>query len=553
MSSSLINSAMSGLSAAQAALNTVSNNISNYNVAGYTRQTTLLSQTNSTLGAGGYTGNGVYVSGVQREYDAFITNQLRAAQTQNSGLSTQYQEMSKIDDLFSGTTNTLATTMQSFFTGLQTLSSNAEDSAARQALLGQSEGLVNQFKVMDQYLRDQDKQINGTIQSSVEQINNYASQIANLNDQISRLKGISGGAAPNDLLDQRDQLVSDLNQIVGVEVSVQDSGSYNVSIANGTSLVQGSTAKQLAAVPSSADSSRLTVAYVDKVSGTVEIPESQLTTGSLGGILTFRSQDLDKARNSLGQLALSFADSINQQHAEGYDANGVKGGALFDIGSPSVLSNAKNKGTAELTATVENSSEVQASDYKVEFSDSGWQVTRLSDNANISATQEKNADGDVTGLEFDGLKIDLSGTAKANDSFTVKPVANAIVNMSVEITDESKLALASESDAGDSDNRNAQALLALQTAKQVGGSKSFNDAYAGLISDIGNKTASLEVTSTTQSNVVTQLSNQQQSISGVNLDEEYGNLQRYQQYYLANAQVLQTASSIFDALLSSIQ
>ncbi|SUG55196.1 flagellar hook-associated protein 1 [Salmonella enterica subsp. diarizonae] len=84
--SSLINHAMSGLNAAQAALSTVSNNINNYNVAGYTRQTTILAQANSTLGSGGWIGNGVYVSGVQREYDAFITNQLRGAQNQSSGL-----------------------------------------------------------------------------------------------------------------------------------------------------------------------------------------------------------------------------------------------------------------------------------------------------------------------------------------------------------------------------------------------------------------------------------------------------------------------------------
>ena len=93
--SSLINNAMSGLNAAQAALNTASNNISSYNVAGYTRQTTIMTQANSTLGAGGWVGNGVYVSGVQREYDAFITNQLRAAQTQSSGLTARYEQMSK--------------------------------------------------------------------------------------------------------------------------------------------------------------------------------------------------------------------------------------------------------------------------------------------------------------------------------------------------------------------------------------------------------------------------------------------------------------------------
>ncbi|CCJ78957.1 Flagellar hook-associated protein FlgK [Cronobacter muytjensii 530] len=118
MSSSLINSAMSGLSAAQTALSTVSNNISNYNVAGYTRQTTVLGQSNSTMTQGGWVGNGVYVSGIQREYDAFITNQLNAAQNQSSGLTTRYEQMSKIDDMLSGTTNNISTTMQDFFKSL---------------------------------------------------------------------------------------------------------------------------------------------------------------------------------------------------------------------------------------------------------------------------------------------------------------------------------------------------------------------------------------------------------------------------------------------------
>lgn len=109
--------------------------------------------------------------------------------------------------------------------------------------------MVNQFKTTDQYLRDQDKQVNIAIGSSVAQINNYAKQIANLNDQISRMTGVGAGASPNDLLDQRDQLVSELNKIVGVEVSVQDGGTYNLTMANGYTLVQGSTARQLAAVP----------------------------------------------------------------------------------------------------------------------------------------------------------------------------------------------------------------------------------------------------------------------------------------------------------------
>ncbi|MEE9651473.1 flagellar hook-associated protein FlgK [Enterobacter soli] len=543
--SSLINSAMSGLSAAQAALNTVSNNISSYNVAGYTRQNTILGASNSTLTGGGWVGNGVYVSGVQREYDAFITNQLRAADTQNSGLTTRYQQMSKIDDVLSDTTNSLSTTLQDFFTSLQTLVSNADDPAARQTVLGKADGLVNQFKVNDQYLRDQDKQVNTSISSSVDQINAYAKQIANLNDQISRLTGVGAGSSPNELLDQRDQLVNNLNQIVGVEVAVQDSGTYNISFANGYNLVQGSTANQLAAVQSSADPSRITVAYVDAAAGNVEIPEKQITTGSLGGLLTFRSQDLDKARNSLNQMALAFADAMNKQHEAGFDANGDAGGKLFDYGSPSVLSNSKNTGSASVTASVTDSSAVQATNYKVEYNGTNWTVTRLADKTSFTATADASGN-----LSFDGLNVNISGSANTKDSFVVKPVNDVIINMDLAISDESKLAMASASGSGDSDNTNGQKLLDLQSAKVVGGNKTFNDAYAALVSTVGSTTASLKTSSETQTNVVTQLTKQQQSISGVNLDEEYGNLQRYQQYYLANAQVLQTASTLFDALIN---
>lgn len=543
--SSLINSAMSGLSAAQSALNTVSNNISSYNVAGYTRQNTILGAANSTLTGGGWVGNGVYVSGVQREYDAFITNQLRAAQTQSSGLTTRYQQMSKIDDVLSDTTNSLSTTLQDFFKSLQTLVSNAEDPAARQTVIGKADGLVNQFKTNDQYLRDQDAQVNTAITTSVDQINNYAKQIANLNDQISRLTGVGAGASPNELLDQRDQLVSELNKIVGVDVTVQDSGTYNISIANGYTLVQGSTASQLAAVKSSADPSRTTIAYVDAASGNVEIPEKQITTGSLGGLLTFRSEDLDKARNTLNQMALAFADAMNTQHEAGFDANGDAGGKLFDFGSPSVLSNSKNTGSASVTASVTDSSAVQATNYKVEYNGTNWTVTRLSDKTSFTATPDGSGN-----LSFDGLNVNITGAANQKDSFIVKPVNDVIMNMDVAISDESKLAMASASDSGDSDNTNGQKLLDLQSAKLVGNNKTFNDAYASLVSTVGSTTASLKTSSATKDNVVTQLTKQQQSISGVNLDEEYGNLQRYQQYYLANAQVLQTASTLFDALIN---
>lgn len=549
--SSLINSALSGLTAAQAAINTTSNNISNYTVSGYTRQSVALSQASSTMIGNSYYGNGVNVVGINREYDSFITNQLRGASATSSALTAQYSQISNIDDLFASSSTSLSTTLQSFFTAVQNVVSSADDASARQTLLSQAQGLVSQFKTTDEYLRNLDAGVNTTISSSVEQINSYATQIASLNQQITKLTAAGGSATPNNLLDQRDQLVSELNDIIGVTVSEQD-GSYNISVGNGITLVTGNSTRQLVAMNSSSDASKLTVGYVDSAAGNVEIPESQITTGSLAGTLKFRTEDLTTARNNLNQMALVFADAFNEQHEAGFDADGVAGSAFFNIGAASVNANSKNTGTASLAVTSRDSSEVQATDYKVAYNGTSWTVTRLSDNTTATVTTGTNADTGEPTLNFDGLEVtisDATGVA-AKDSFVVKPVANAIVNMSVAITDEGQVAAASSATSGVSDNTNAQKLLDLQSASLVNGKKTLSQAYAQMVSVVGNKTNALETASTTQTEVVTQLTERQQSISGVSLDEEYVNLQQFQQYYLANAQVLQTASTIFDALMS---
>ncbi|MBW1251885.1 flagellar hook-associated protein FlgK [Pantoea allii] len=543
--SSIINSAMSGLSAAQAALSTTSNNISNYTVAGYSRQTTILAEANSTLQGKSYYGNGVNVTGVQREYDGFIAAQLRGSSANYNAANTQYSQVSNIDDLMSTSTTNLSTAIQGFFSNMQNVVSNANDPAARQSMLSNSQGLVNQFQTQAQYLTNMQNSVNTNIASNVDQINTFTTQISNLNQQIAKLS-TANGATPNDLLDQRDQLVNGLNNIVGVTVSQQD-GSYTVSMANGTSLVNGFQSTKLVAMPSSSDLTRTTVGYVDPQAGNVEIPESSLTTGSLGGMLSFRSQDLDLAQNQLGQLAAAFTTSFNTVHKQGFDSNGNQGVDFFNIGSPTVQGNSKNTSSATLTAAWTDTSALQASNYTVSYDGTNWSATRLSDNTKTTLTPTTS--GGATTLNLDGMSLTVNGTPNAKDSFLVKPVQNVVNGMSVAITSGSQIAAAAAT-GGESDNRNAQKLLALQDAKVVNGNATISQAYGAMVSTIGNKTQALKTASTTQQNVVTQLTNRQQSVSGVNLDEEYANLTKYQQYYMANAQVLKTASTVFDALLS---
>lgn len=552
MSNSAINSALSGLSSAQIALDTTGNNIANVNVQGYSRQSTVLQQANSTYNGAGWIGNGVQVVAVRRDYNDFITRQLREAQTINSQMTTRYQQMTKIDDMVASSNN-VAGSLQDFFASLQVLVSNADDAAARQTVLGKADALINQFKVTDDYLRNQNKQINSQISATVEQINAYASQIANLNKRISQLSAIAGGDSPNDLLDQRDMLVGELNKLTRVEIMVQDAKSFTVSVGNGYTLVQGESLTKLMAVPSSGDPARLTMAYVDQLAGPVAIPETMLTQGSLGGLLSFRSQDLDQVHNRINQLALVFADSFNRQHMQGVDLEGDTGTAFFNTGEPQVLPDDKNKSATALTASITSTQQIQAANYQLRFDASKWTVHRIPDNAPVSFTATP-ATGAPDSVEFDGLTIRITGTPENGDQFIVKPVADVINSMSLAVTDSARIALGiGDGENGASDNRNGQMLLNLQNAKTVNGKKSFNDSWAGIISDVGNKTKVTQITNDTQTNLVKQLTKQQQSISGVNLDEEYGNLQHFQQYYLANAKALQTASTLFDALLSAIR
>ncbi|MGM3226576.1 flagellar hook-associated protein FlgK [Dickeya zeae] len=635
--SNLINTGMSGLSAAQAALSTVSNNISNQAVAGYSRQNALLAQSNGTTTSAGYIGNGVTVVSINRDYNDFIAKQLRAAQATSSATTSYYDQISKIDNLLSSSSSSLSTSIQDFFKNLQNLTSNSSDSSVRQTVLGKANALVNQFKITDQYLRDMDSNINGELSVTVTQINTYAQQIADINDQIVRLKGANNGAAPNDLLDQRDSLVDSLNKLVGVDVAVQDGNMYNVSLKNGLTLVQGKSFNTLVATTSSTDPTRTTIAYNDAIAGVSEVKESTITGGSLGGLLNFRTSTLDSARNQLGQMALAFSDAFNQQHKAGFDLNNAQGGDFFNVGSSVTLKSANNTSTAELSSsylsdtysmqyngtswsvtrsdgttasstlsgsaltfdgftidisgsaasgdtfsfkvspgqssisqtapattsaaslTRNDNNYIKASDYTVKFvgpAASDWSITRLSDGSNLSSSATYTAASGSTpaSLIFDGMKLDITGTPAAKDVFTVKGVRDVVVGMSVAISDSSKIAAAGSSltsaGGGVSDNTNAKALLNLQTVKVVEGKSSISQAYASLVGDIGNKTSTAKVTDTSQKNVVSQLTTEQQSVSGVNLDEEYGDLVRFQQYYMANAKVIQTASTIFDSLLA---
>lgn len=534
---SLYSIAMTGVNASQTALTTTSKNITNVNTAGYSRQLTNL--------ASNANGGGVKVTSVERQYNAYITNQVNQSNSTLSALAQNQNQLSQIDSLLGDTTSGISVMVQSFFSSLQDLSSTPADPAARQGVLGTADNMTTQFRSMNDYLNDLGQQVNTSVKSEVTQVNTLTSSIADLNKQISLARAKSS-EEPNALLDQRDQLVAELSTHINVTVDVQDGGTYNVSFANGLSLVAGFTSSKLEATASSANPTETSVSYRDSSNNLVEVRDSSISGGALGGALQFRNEGLTQAQNKLGQLGVSMAMAFNEQSAKGIDLNGDVGGDFFTIGTPKVFSNERNTGGADLAGTFTDASKLGSDNYNVSYSSTtGYTVT----NASTGKTEANFAVG-TTSFDVGGMTINVTGAPANGDKFQIKPYQDALANMDTAITDVDKIAAGQASGStGTGDNRNAAAFYDLQNTKAVGGSATFNQAYASLVTDTGNRSQVISLKISTQQGITDQLTAVQQSTSGVNLDEEAVNLLKYQQSYQASAKIIDTATTLIDTIL----
>jgi flagellar hook-associated protein 1 FlgK len=436
---SLLSIGKSGLYAAQAALSTTGHNITNSNVAGYSRQV-VVQETSIAMGGGnGFIGTGTQIAQVKRYSDEFLNAQVRTAQASTSGLEAYEAQVTQIDNLLADTTSGLSPALQDFFSAVQNLTGDRAGVPSRGALLTSADTLAARFQSMNGRLEEIRKGVNTQITSSVTLVNTYASQIAKLNDEIGKLSSGDNLNLPNDLLDQRDQLIMDLNKQVKATVMPGDNNMLTVSIGNGQPLVVGSDHFELAAMNSATDQTRVTIGYVtgNKIS---PLPESALSGGALGGVLEFRSKSLDLAQNSLGRIALGLAQTFNDQHHLGLDANGNPGADFFTMAAAEVTKNVNNNqtSTTKIAATVSDATQLTTSDYKVDYDGSNYNVTRLSDNKKtIISPFPQTAPQTIDGLDFS-----VSGGAAAGDNFLVRPTINGAASLKLALTDVSQVAAA---------------------------------------------------------------------------------------------------------------
>ena len=436
--SNLLSIGKTGLLAAQVGLSTTGHNIANANVPGYSRQVAIQSTTPGQDIGVGFIGTGTEVAQIKRHYDDFLNSQVRGAETTQASLTSYYTQISQIDNMLADTTSGLSPALQDFFKGVQDASSNPASAASRQAMLSTASSLASRFQGISARLNEIGTGVNSQISTTVTQINSYASKLAELNHSIASLS-TDPSIAPNDLLDQRDQVLTELNKLVKTNVTPGENHTINVSIGTGQPLVVNNRNFELAAIPSPTDVNRLEVGY-STAGQTIPLPESVLTGGALGGLLEFRSNALDHAQNALGQIAAGLAVSFNAQHKLGQDQNGAPGAAFFGPINAQVGRNSLNSpgSTAVVTAVVSDATALTTSDYSLDYDGANFTVTRQSDGKKTTINPFPQA----VPQTIDGVDYTISGTPVTNDNFLVRPTVNAAADFQVLQKDPAKLALA---------------------------------------------------------------------------------------------------------------
>ncbi|MGH8380257.1 flagellar hook-associated protein FlgK [Pseudomonas sp.] len=440
---SLINIGMSGLNASQSGLHTTGNNITNADVAGYSRQQNVQRANGSQQYGHVFIGTGTTLSDVRRVYNAYLENQLRTTTSLSSDAAAYLKQVAPIDNLLSEADTGITGALKSFFTAMQSAAAKPNEDASRQLLLTSAQSLSKRFNTIANQLNEQNSNINGNLASMAEQVNKLSATIAQYNDQISRVAAVQG--TPNELLDQRNEAVRQLSELVGAQV-VEREGNLDIYLENGQPLVMGKTINTLQTVPSKNDPTRVSI-QLNRGTTVMDVTSS-LKGGEIGGLLRYRSEVLDPSLNELGRVALVMADQINRQLAQGIDKNGEFGAALFgNINSPeqisqrSIAQSGNSVGSGNLDVTIKDTGKLTASDYQVTFtSATGYSVKKLPEGTSMGSFDLTDNPAPV----IDGFTLKLNGGGlSAGDSFKITPTRSAASNVDTVLTDPKRLALAS--------------------------------------------------------------------------------------------------------------
>jgi len=429
---SVLSTGTSALLAFQRALATTSHNVANINTDGYSRQKVDFATRSPTDAGYATVGNGTKITDIRRVADQLAISRLLDSNGELARLQQLSAMADRVDSLFSDSATNLSGVWSNFFDSISGLSANAAGSADRRSVLDSANTLVNRFKSMSANLESLGSEVNNGLMAAADEVNRLAAEIAQINGVI----GSNVAKAAPDLLDRRDQLITQLVGYTGGTAVIQDGGIINVYSAGGNALVVGTSASKVTTVADPYQPERLQLALVTQ--GQTITLDGKALGGSIGGLLEFRDTILAPAQAELGRIAVGMALEFNQSHREGMDLYGDMGVDFFNLAPPKVSAHSGNDpaSTASISASYDDLAALDGQNLQLRFDGSNWIATRTDTGVQVPMT------GTGPTYVVNGIELTISGTPSLNDRFLLQPTATATNGLSVAITDPSRIAAA---------------------------------------------------------------------------------------------------------------
>lgn len=554
---SVLNTAKLGLLSQQLAIEVTGQNIANVQTEGYSRQEVNFESTNPRSFNLGQLGTGVRVAGIERSHDEFLFSQILG----EGDTLGQYQVRKDVFDqleilLSENNGQSLNQSLSSFFASVQDLASNPTGLPERSNMLAEAQNLASVFNNLGESLFQIQQNLDSAISVEVEKINSLAAEVAALNKSIHANEPTTFSA--NDLRDKRDQKVKELSELIDLNFVDEQDGQISLTLDDGTPLVLQSTAFTLATSINGNNKSFLDVEIQDAAGNSTNITSS-VTGGSLKGYLDMRDTEVEAIRDKLDRLAAGFVQEFNNIHQQGFGIDGTTGNNFFNALTTTVETNINNTGSATLTASNGDPSNISIDKYEITVTGSNTFTLQ-----NLTTGVNEGTFNFTSGSTFNlanGFAVTISGTPAVGDRFKLSVSDSAARNFSIASgvsSNSNKIAagLNSSTDGG-----NALQLVELQSKlvfdsitldSSGSGTFTFDEFYSSLVSTVGIESFASQSTLSQQEGILLQLDARRESIAGVSIDEEMINMIKFQQAYNAAARLIGVADELLDTIISQV-
>ena len=600
-------------------IQTAGHNISNADTEGYSRQRVIVKSFEPIYRPDleramvpGQIGQGCDVESINRIKDELLESRIVEQKNVESYWETRDKYYSMIESVYNEPNDvSVRTNMDKFWQGWQELSTYPESDAARLAVVVRGQTLTNSIQQQYKSLRGIGDQINGDIEAVVKQVNDLSRQIASVNGEIVRSKGL--GDNPNDLMDRRDLLVEKLSSLINVTVTQKDPDEFMVH-TDGQIIVQGSLARQIETV------GQLDNNGYGKLMWSDTKLDAEFHGGTLGALVELRDKDIRTEIQSLNTMALNFADLVNDVHRNAIGKNNTTGldffvqhdfvenvngnydrngdgvedtSYIFRMTGTNALKMQEQiglSGTMTINGASGNIDVAYFSTDTVEevinrINDSNGEVKAYLDRNSCLVLKATSSNGmenpdfvirhvEDSGMFLTGYSGILQGSGADNAydfnranavdvlagaQFAVSPVLNPSAYIEVNgliQNDVSSVAAAFKNSQGfaePSDGRAAVEMAAIRNTKiMIGSQRTFDDYFADTITNVGLKGEQAQNQLATQNKIMGDLRDLRDSISGVNIDEELADIIKFQHGYNVAAKFISVQDELLDTLINRL-